>query len=67
MDGNQGYLRAKCLLCEHFRNEYKISTAYTEKALNWPTIKYEESKALNDYALYLKGCCNAMAKLDYTK
>lgn len=42
MDGNQGYPRAKCLLREHFGNEYKISTAYTEKALYWPTIKSED-------------------------
>ncbi|XP_031438690.2 uncharacterized protein LOC116224090 [Clupea harengus] len=65
MDGDQGYLRAKRLLHEHFGNEYNISTAYIEKALSWPILKPEDPKALNEYALFLKGCCNAMTKLDY--
>lgn len=56
MDGDQGYFRAKRLLHEHFGNEYKISTAYIEKALKWPTIKPKDPKALNEYVLYLKGC-----------
>lgn len=62
----QGYFSAKRLLREHFGNEYKISTAYIEKALNWPTIKPEDPKTLNEYVLYLKGCWNAMTKMtDY--
>ncbi len=65
MDGEQGYLRAKRLLHEHYGNEYKLSTAYAEKALNWPAIKPEDPKALNEYVLFLKGCCNTMAKMDY--
>lgn len=65
MDGDQGYLRAKRLLHEHYGNEYNIFTAYIEKALSWPAIKAEDPNALNEYALYLKACCNAMAKMDY--
>lgn len=65
MEGDQGYLRAKHLLHEHFGNEYKISTAYIERVLNWPNIKPEDPKALNEFALYLNGCCNVMTKLNY--
>lgn len=65
MKGDQGYLRATGLLHEHFDNEYKIYTAYIEKLLNWPSIKPEDPKALNEFALYLKGCCNGMTKLNY--
>lgn len=36
MDGEQGYLRAKCLLLEQFGNENKISTAYS--ILKWFSI-----------------------------
>lgn len=63
MDGEQGYLRAKHLLHEHYGNEYKLSTAYIEKALHWPGIKPEDPKALNEHVLFLKGCCNAMTKI----
>ncbi len=68
MDGDQGYLRAKHLLHEHYGNQYNIFTAYIEKALSWPAIKAEDPKASNEYALYLKACCNlpnAMARMDY--
>lgn len=63
--GDQGYLRAKRLLHEHFGNEYNLSTDYVKKVLNWQGIKSEVPKTLNDFALYLRACCNVMAKLDY--
>lgn len=65
MDPNRGYGKARQLLKEHFGNEYKISCAYIEKALSWPTIRSEDSRALQDFALYLRGCCNAMEQLEY--
>ncbi|KAL2083621.1 hypothetical protein ACEWY4_021394 [Coilia grayii] len=65
MGGDQGYHTAKRLLHEHFGNAYKMSTAYIEKVLNWPNIKPEDPKALSEFALYLRGCCNVMSNLDY--
>lgn len=53
-----GYLRAKSLLCEHFGNEHKIAHAYMEKINNWPAIKSEDTKALQTFSLFLKGCSN---------
>lgn len=35
------------------------------KVLNWQSIEPEDTKALNDFALYLKGCCKVMTKLYY--
>ncbi len=34
----RGYALAKELLHEHFGNEFKVASAYTEKALAWPPI-----------------------------
>ena len=65
MDPESGYEVAKGLLQEHFGNQYKIATAYMEKALAWQSIKSEEVKALQAYSLYLRGCCNAMEDLQY--
>lgn len=54
----RGYAKAKTLLKEQFGNEQKITSAYMDKALSWPPIKAEDVKALQDYSLFLRGCCN---------
>lgn len=60
MNPERGYTKAKALLKEQFGNEQKIAFAYMDKALSWPPIKSEDAKALQDYSLFLRGCCNAM-------
>lgn len=40
-----GYIRAKALLKEHFRDEQKVTSAYMDKALSWPPIKAEDVKS----------------------
>lgn len=60
-----GYIVAKALLQEHFGNDYKIAMAYIVKALAWPTIKSEDAKSLQAYALFLRGCCSAMEELHH--
>eukprot|EP00063_Salmo_salar_P065884 XP_014040719.1 PREDICTED: uncharacterized protein LOC106593859 [Salmo salar] len=63
MEARRGYAEAKRLLKEHFGNEIKVTTAYMEKAWNWTNIKPDDGKGLGGYALYLRGCCNAMQDL----
>ncbi|XP_037620552.1 uncharacterized protein LOC119485230 [Sebastes umbrosus] len=65
MAPERGYAVAKGLLQEHFGNQYKIATAYIEKALAWQIIKSEDVKALQAYSLFLRGCCNVMGELQY--
>lgn len=65
MAPERGYTVAKNLLQEHFGNEYKIATAYIEKALAWKPVKSEDVKSLQAYALFLRGCCNVMEELQY--
>lgn len=36
-----------------------------EKALGWSSMKSEDPKALRDFALFLRTCCNAMEELEY--
>ena len=61
----RGYTKAKALLKEQFGNEQKVASAYLDKALSWPPIKAEEVKVLQDYSLFLRGCCNAMEDVQY--
>lgn len=63
MPSQQGYQKAKGLLMEHFGNEHKMATAYMEKVFNWPVIKSEDVQELEEFALFLRGCCNAMSEI----
>lgn len=46
MDAATGYAEAKRLLKRHFGDDFKITTAYIEKALNWSVIKPDDGKAM---------------------
>ena len=63
MASQEGYRRAKDLLRQHFGSEQKIATAYMDKVFGWPVIKAEDVKALQEFALFLRGCCNVMAEI----
>lgn len=63
MSDDRGFETAKALLHEHFGNETKITAAYMEKVLNWPTVKAQNVSSLQDHALFLRGCNNAMSYL----
>ncbi|KAJ0039347.1 hypothetical protein NL108_017479 [Boleophthalmus pectinirostris] len=65
IDPERGYTRAKALLKEHYGNELKVASAYMERALSWPHIKTEDVQALQEYSLFLRGCCNAMEDVQY--
>lgn len=60
-----GYYEANRLLEDNFRSTCKISVACINIALNWPAIKSADGEALHSFGLYLTGCCNAMADVEY--
>lgn len=65
MTADEGFAVAKKLLKEHFGNEFKITEAYMEKVMGWPSVKAEDPKALKAYGLFLRECSNAMKDLQY--
>ena len=65
MSATTGYDEAKHLLKYHFGDDFKVTTAYITKALNWNPIRSDDGKALHSYALYLRGCGNAVQDLPY--
>lgn len=65
MASDSGFSKAKWLLQQNFGNEHKIATAYMERALSWPLIRAEDTRALQAYTVYLRGCCNAMEDVNY--
>ena len=60
MESGRGCGEAKRLLRERFGDDLLVASAYQEKALQWPNIRTEDSSGLQDYALFMRGCANAM-------
>lgn len=67
MNVTAGYAETKRLLKDQFGNDFKITSAYIEKALNWNLIQADDGKTLHSYALYLRSCRNALHGLPYMK
>lgn len=65
MKPDEVYREARRLLQQHYGDELQIATAFMNKALEWPQIKAEDRKALNAYALFLKGCENTMNDVEF--
>ena len=65
MDAAAGYKEAKRLLKHHFGDEFKITVAYMQKALDWATIRPDDVEELNSYALYLRSCNNSAKTFQY--
>lgn len=63
MTAEREFETAKALLKEHFGDETKITAAYMDNVHNWPVVKAENVSSLQNYALFLCGCNNAMADL----
>uniref|UniRef100_A0AAZ1XPU5 CCHC-type domain-containing protein n=1 Tax=Oreochromis aureus TaxID=47969 RepID=A0AAZ1XPU5_OREAU len=59
-----GYAKAKSLLQENFGNSLRIAAAYIERVSNWPPIKSDDVKALQEYGFLLRQCCNAMGDVE---
>lgn len=67
LPAEQGYLKAKDLLAEHFGNEHKIASAYMNKIHSWTPVKSEDVKALLSFSLFLRGCANLTSQIMYMK
>lgn len=62
-----GYYKAKRLLKEHYGKPHKISAAYINKALNWPSMKSVDGRALLSFGLFLKECRCVMTDMRRTQ
>lgn len=65
MAPERGYVVAKDFLRKHFGNELKVTAAYVDKITGWPSVKAEDVKRLQAYALFLQECFNTMEELQY--
>ena len=60
IDPAKGYAEARKALDRKYGDDYKISKAYVETLLTWPAIRATDIDGLEDFAIKLRGCLNAM-------
>lgn len=63
MEPEYGYCKAKRLLKEHYGKPHKISAAYIDKAVNWPSMKSVDGRALLSFGLFLRECRSVMTDM----
>lgn len=65
IEPGRGYIRAKTLLKEHYGNDQKVAAAYMDRVMSWPQMKPDDVRALQEYSLFLRGCCNVLEDVQY--
>lgn len=67
MEPEYGYYKAKRLLKERYGKPHKISAAYINKAVSWPSMKSVDGRALLSFGLFLKECRRVMTDMRRTR
>jgi hypothetical protein len=52
------------VLTSKLQYSFLVSNAFIKKALDWPTLKPGDSKALDEFSLFLIECKNAAVSID---
>ena len=68
----EGYSEARRLLHKRFGDGNRVATALIDKILAWRSIESNDAAALDEFAIYIRGCLNAlknvpqgMSEIDY--
>ncbi|XP_071094674.1 uncharacterized protein [Haliotis cracherodii] len=63
LDARSGYKAAMAELEERYGNQETIANALIKRAMCWPNIKADNAKSLDEYAVFLNECQNAVKSL----
>jgi len=64
MDAKAGYMAALDEFKDRYGDSDVIAQAYVKKALDWPIIKPDNGKALDEYAIFLRECQYAIDNIE---
>ena len=65
LDSSEGYRRARDMLDKRYGCKEQIATAYIDKILQWKEIGRDNIEALDEYAVTLFSCKNAVSCVPY--
>ncbi|XP_064650125.1 uncharacterized protein LOC135501515 [Lineus longissimus] len=60
IDANNGYQGALKELEERYGDPERIAHAYIKKALEWPMVKADDARGLDEFSIFLAECENAV-------
>ena len=63
METDKGYKEARLLLEKRYGNSAVIATAYVNKILNWDQVKRDDVEGLDEFAIMLGSCKNAVSQV----
>ena len=63
LDARKGYQAALDELQERYGNDEVIANALIQRALGWPIVKADSCKGLDEFAIFLTECLNAVKSL----
>ena len=43
----------------------RIAVAYIERVMKWPTMRVDDTNALQSFSIFLRDCCNVMEDLQH--
>ena len=65
MEKKRGYMEARRLLDKRYGQKEKIVTAYIKKIMDWPKIEANNVDNLDEFAIVLRTCKNAISGENY--
>lgn len=67
LEARTGYVAARKEFQDRYGDPEIVAQAYVRKALDWPVIKPENSKSLDDFAIFLTECQYAIESIEAAK
>jgi hypothetical protein len=64
LDGERGYTATLAEFKDRYGDPDVVAQAYVKTALDWPVIKPDSAKSLDEYAIFLRECQFAVESLD---
>ena len=64
-DMTESYNKALSVLEKRYGSDILLAQRYLEKLENWPSIRAEDSKALDEFSLFLVSCSNMMSHITH--
>ena len=67
LDSDKAYPAALCEFEKRYGDKEVLASSFVKRALKWPHIKPNDSKALDEFSIFLNECNHAMECMSYVR